>query len=194
MRLAVWLHCPGGFRPRTAARPAPAPVEYLWRNTGPVHELSMSGIDRCVFMSRGNGGDHPSYVETDLEGLPCRRQVLKFSRVRAPGRIGRIRPPFSRARGPASGRHLARVNSRPFVKFADETPPFLPLIQRGSLSYHKNSRFSQNRRNCARSSGPPGGASLIYLKIPGHFAAFALRLFGDGRGLCRGANVLSIGA
>ena len=78
MRLAVWLHCPGGFRPRTAARPAPAPVEYLWRNTGPVHKLSMSGIDRCVFMSRGHGCDHPSYVGAHAAGLPCRKQVLKF--------------------------------------------------------------------------------------------------------------------
>ena len=91
VRLAVWLHCPGGFRPRTAARPAPAPVEYPWRNTGPVHELSMSDIDRCVFMSRGHGGDCSSYVRPQDDDLLHRWQTIqgRVSRAASP----RLAPP-----------------------------------------------------------------------------------------------------
>ncbi len=38
--------------PQTQRIRAPAPVEHLWRDTGPNHVLSMLGIDCCSFMSR----------------------------------------------------------------------------------------------------------------------------------------------
>jgi hypothetical protein len=46
------LHCPKGFRPQDAARPAPASVEYLWRNTVLNLELSILRSEYCNFMSR----------------------------------------------------------------------------------------------------------------------------------------------
>jgi hypothetical protein len=51
LRLPGSLHCPGGFRPRDATRPAPAPIEYLWRNTGLNHELSILSSKQFNFMS-----------------------------------------------------------------------------------------------------------------------------------------------
>ena len=50
MRLPVWLHCPEGFRPEDAARPAPASVEYLWRNTGLNLDFSSFSNDCCSFI------------------------------------------------------------------------------------------------------------------------------------------------
>jgi len=52
LRLPGWLHCRGGFRPESVARSAPAPLEYLWRNTGHRQELSMRCSEFCSFMSQ----------------------------------------------------------------------------------------------------------------------------------------------
>ena len=67
MRLPGLLHCPEGFRPRDAARPVPASVEYLWRNTGLNQELFMLSSDVYSFMSR------PGFL---IKSVPCSRCLL----------------------------------------------------------------------------------------------------------------------
>src|SRR5437763_1375167 len=52
LRLPGLLHCPGGFRPKSATRLAPTPVEYLRRNAGLNHELFILSSGHCDFMSR----------------------------------------------------------------------------------------------------------------------------------------------
>ncbi len=57
--------------PRTQRVLTPAPVEYLWRNKGLIHELVVSSIDSYGFMSRVSLGQ-------SLCARPCRSDFCEL--------------------------------------------------------------------------------------------------------------------
>jgi hypothetical protein len=132
------LHCPEGFRPRDATRPAPASVEYLRRNTGLNHELSILSSKRCNLMSHrrvGAGGYPPT---------PPSEPYLRVSP------------------------HTAQVLIRPAVSLADPLPDPRPVAVRQLGHTHRQPRYAVLLcGDSSGTPQPPGGGCHLLSRTNG---------------------------